>query len=75
MKIRFIDSVAGARFAYRMHQVVELPDDVARGFISDRQAGPHEEPIETATAMAPETAARRVGGRRRGLRNLGGLLR
>lgn len=82
MKIRFLDSVAGASFAYRRNQVVDLRIDLARGFIKAGQAVEHVdpeearvEPVETATAAAPEAAAR--GGRPRkprNLRNLGGLL-
>ncbi len=35
MQIRFLTSVAGARFAYRQKQVVDLPEHFAGGFIRD----------------------------------------
>ena len=38
MKIQFTDSVAGPRFAYRMGDKIDLPDDVAREFIRLKQA-------------------------------------
>jgi hypothetical protein len=79
MKIRFITSVAGANFAYRPKQVIDLRIDLARGFIKAGVAVEHVEERETATVTAPETATARVEtgaprGRRRSIRNLGGLL-
>ena len=78
MKIKFLDSVAGANFAYRRNQVVDLRVDVAKEFIRAKQAIVVVDDVpaaqQTATAAAPEVAAQRAGGRRRNLRNLGGLL-
>jgi hypothetical protein len=73
MKIRFTDSVAGARFAYRMGQVADVPAAVAREFIASRQAEIFIDEAERAVAPAPETAvgagqATGRRGRRRGVR-------
>lgn len=38
MKIKFTTSVAGARFAYRSGQVVELRPDLAKEFLKAGQA-------------------------------------
>lgn len=66
MKIKFTDSVAGARFAYRTGEVVDLPDAVAREFLQARQAVQHD--VEEAVVAAPENATKRRGGSRgRGL--------
>ena len=84
MKIQFITSVAGARFAFDHDEVVDLPVDQAKGFIRARQAVPYEEPvvsapekavaagdIETGTRVAVETAA---GHARKPRRNGKGVL-
>lgn len=78
MKIKFTDSVAGANFAYRRGQVVDLRVDLALGFVKAGQAVRHEDPpaplpeqVETAVAAAPENAAAGKRGRRKGV--LGGL--
>lgn len=75
MKIEFTTGVAGARFAYEPGEQVDLPIDQARAFIKARQAVQVVEPLplEAAAKTAPETASGR-GGRRRTLKNLGGLL-
>lgn len=73
MKIKFVDSVAGVNFAYRMGQVADLRVDVAREFLDARQAVIVPDDEEQAVAAAPENTARRTG-RRRSVRNLGGLL-
>jgi hypothetical protein len=71
MKIKFTDSVAGANFAYRKNQVVDLRIDLARGFVKAGQAVEFvdADQVEAAVSVAPETASRRP--RRR---VLGGLL-
>lgn len=81
MKIRFNDSCAGANFSYRKGEIVDLRVDVAREFTKCGLAEEvKEDPIalpaseELAVRAAPEVAAKRAGGRRRNLRNLGGLL-
>lgn len=53
MKIRFTDSVAGANFAYRKNQVVDLRVDLAKEFLRARQA---VEFVEQAVQAAPEQA-------------------
>lgn len=59
MKIKFVDSVAGERFAYRTGEVVDLQDSVARQFLKEGTAVPHrEEQRETATVGAVEKAVR-----------------
>lgn len=66
MKIRFIDSVAGARFAYRCGQEVDLPPEIAQDFLRAKQAVVvRDAPPETETLAAPETTARRVRAARR----------
>ena len=57
MKIKFTESVAGARFAYRKGQVRDLPPAVAKEFIRLRQAV--KAPIEEAVTGAPEAAIAR----------------
>ncbi len=81
MRIQFTDSVAGARFAYRIGEKVTLDDDVARDFIKSRQAielkdevPVREALVEAAVAAAPEQAVTRGARRRKSIRNLGGLL-
>ena len=71
MWIQFTTSVAGARFAYRNKQQVDLRVDLARGFIRAGQAVAIEAPIEEAVASAPEQAVVRRGKKR----GLGGLFR
>lgn len=77
MWIKFTDSVAGDRFAYRRGQRIDLRVDIAKGFIKAGQAEAlSAEEIELAVGGAVETAARRPAGpaRRRSFRNLGGLI-
>lgn len=82
MKIQFLTSVAGERFAYRAKQVVDLRVDLAKGFIKAGQAvevrAPESAPaplpaqVETATVAASENAAAGRRGKRKGF---GGLIR
>lgn len=78
MRIRFINGVAGARFAYEPGDEPDLAPEIAREFVKqgvavqldypaveDAAAG-KDDAIETAVAAAPETTARRPR-RRRGL--------
>lgn len=74
MRIQFTDSVAGARFAYRCGEKADLRIDIARAFVKAGQAVPIADEPETAVANAVETTAKRTGGKRRTIRNLGGLL-
>lgn len=60
MKIRFLTSVAGHRFAYRQNEEVELSPEVAREFLQARQAEiVREEAIETTSVRAPEAMRKR----------------
>lgn len=56
MKIRFLTSVAGARFAYRPGEEPELRDDIAREFIAAGQA--------VAVEGAPDVDERHIFGLR-----------
>lgn len=63
MRIKFVTSVAGARFAYRTNEEADLPEDVAAEFIAARQAVPLD--VEEAVLSAPENAAAKRRGARR----------
>lgn len=71
MRIQFTTSVAGANFAYRRKQKVDLRVDLARGFIKAGQAVEIAGDVEEAVVHAPEKAVSR---RRRRGGMLGGLL-
>ncbi len=73
MKIRFIQGVAGHRFAYEPGDEPDLRVDIAQGFIKQGVAVRVDDPaLETAVVAAPETAAARPR-RRRSVRGLLGL--
>lgn len=74
MRIEFIAGVAGARFSYEPGEKVDLRDDLALSFVRQGVAKPDLDGVELAIAPAPENAAKRVGVRRRTIRNLAGLL-
>ncbi len=59
MLIQFTTSVAGANFAYRNKQKVDLRVDLARSFIKAGQAVAISDGIEEAVAGAPERAVSR----------------
>ena len=59
MMIQFTTSVAGANFAYRNKQKVDLRIDLARTFIKSGQAVAISDGIEEAVAGAPEQAVSR----------------
>ena len=69
MLIKFTESVAGARFAYRPGERVELEPAIAREFLRAGQAVPAEPEAAIETATAPRQAAGR-GGRRGRLASL-----
>lgn len=74
MRIQFTTGVAGARFAYEPGDEVELPAKDALPFVRAGQATVlRDGDVERAVEAPAETAARR-GGKRRTLKNLGGLL-
>lgn len=61
MRIKFITSVAGARFSYDYDEEVELPPEVAREFLKAGQAVVvREDGVERAVASAPERAVKAV---------------
>ena len=71
MLIQFTTSVAGANFAYRTKQKVDLRVDLARSFIKAGQAVAVSDGVEEAVVAAPERAVSRRG-RRRGIAGLFG---
>lgn len=78
MRITFLESVAGANYAYDPEETVDLPPEQARAFVKRGQA---VLAVDAANAAAPEAAvtgpaetAMQPRARRRNLRNLGGLL-
>jgi hypothetical protein len=74
MRVRFLQSVAGANFAYRRKREYDLPVNIALPFIKDGSAVKVEDtpallrqqPVETAERAAPEQAVTRRG-KKRGL--------
>lgn len=61
MRIKFITSVAGARFSYDYDEEVELPPEVAREFLQAGQAVVvREDGVERAITSAPERAVKAV---------------
>lgn len=64
MKIQFTTSVAGARFAYRNKQIVDLRSDLAKEFLRARQAVRVEEEPAGLAALVPGLRKTRRGGKR-----------
>lgn len=71
MKIKLLTAMAGARFAFRYGDIVDMPDDKARRMIEKGQAEPYRggDTMEvTVKSMPQERAVSRVTpfrGRRR----------